>query len=282
LHSDTPSSTESRLLSRLALVAALLLIASASWLIVVQFQSGVRDTMLVAIALVSAAALIFVQRRRAAESQSARARTVERAVQLMDEERAEIAHRLHDGPQQLYTAIRLQAEGARHAIGEGDSGRAADALARLQSLASEASEELRQMTARLHPVVMEQQGLVQALSSLGEMLEEQYRMTVEVQAPAGHWPSQPARDQELYEVAREVAVGGARNGAGRVRMELRRNGAIALVLQLQAGDEAAGPPQIGPTLMRERAQALGARLDLHERTDVTEVTLRLPVESASR
>ena len=270
------------MLSRLALVSALLLIVSASSLIVVQFQSGVRDTMLVAIALVSAAVLIFVQRRRSEESQRARARTVERAVQLMDEERAEIAHRLHDGPQQLYTAIRLQAEGARHAISEGDSSRAADALARLQALASEASEELRQMTARLHPVVMEQQGLVQALSSLGEMLEEQYRMTVEVKAPAGHWPSQPERDQELYEVAREVAVGGARNGAGRVRMELSRNGAIGLVLQLQAGEPAAGPPQIGPTLMRERAQALGAHLDLTERTDVTEVTLRLPMEPASR
>jgi signal transduction histidine kinase len=103
-----------------------------------------------------------------------------------------------------------------------------------------------------------------------------------VKAPAGHWPSQPERDQELYEVAREVAVGGARNGAGRVRMELSRNGAIGLVLQLQAGDATAGPPQIGPTLMRERAQALGARLGLTERTDVTEVTLWLPMETASR
>ena len=269
-------------MSRLALVSALLLIASAGWLIVVQFQSGVRDTLLVTVALVSAAGLLIVQRRRSDDSQRARARTVERAVQLMDEERAEIARRLHDGPQQLYTAIRLQAEGARHAIGEDDPGRAAEALARLQALASEASEELRQMTARLHPVVMEQQGLVQALSSLGEMLEEQYRMTVEVEAPAGHWPSQPERDQELYEVAREVAVGGARNGAERVRMELRRNGAIALVLQLQAAGDAAGPPQIGPTLMRERAQALGAHLDLTQRTDVTEVTLRLPMEVTSR
>jgi len=270
------------MLSRLALVSALLLIASASWLIVVQFQSGVRDTLLVAIAIISAAGLVFVQRRRSEESQRARARTVERAVQLIDEERADIAHRLHDGPQQLYTAIRLQAEGARHAITEGDSVRAADALARLQALASEASDELRQMTARLHPVVMEQQGLVQALSSLAEMLEEQYRMTVEVAAPSGQWPSQPERDQELYEVAREVAVGGARNGAGRVRMELSRNGAIALVLQLQAGDATAGPPQIGPTLMRERAQALGARLYLTEHMNVTEVALRLPMESASR
>jgi signal transduction histidine kinase len=270
------------MLSRWALVSALLLIASASWLIVVQFQSSLRDAALVAIALISAGGLAFVQRRRSEESQRARARTVERAVQLIDEERAEIAHRLHDGPQQLYTAIRLQAEGARHAITEGDSDRAADALARLQSLASEASDELRRMTARLHPVVMEQQGLVQALSSLAEMLEEQYRMTVEVDAPSGQWPSQPERDQELYEVAREVAVGGARNGAGRVRMELSRNGAIALVLQLQAGDDAAGPPQIGPTLMRERAQALGARLDLTEHTNVTEVALRLPMESAAR
>ena len=139
------------MLAQLALVAALLLVVSASSLIVVQFQSGVRDTMLVAIALVSAAVLLLAQRRRAEESQRARARTVERAVQLMDEERAEIAHRLHDGPQQLYTAIRLQAEGARHAISEGDPSGAPDALARLQALASEASEELRQMTGPAAP-----------------------------------------------------------------------------------------------------------------------------------
>src|SRR3954463_9957127 len=85
-------------------------------------------------------------------------------------ERQEIASRLHDGPQQLMTAIRLLADGAQHALETGQTEQAGRTLKRLQQLAMEAAEELRRLSGSLHPVALEQSGLVQALPGLTQTL----------------------------------------------------------------------------------------------------------------
>ena len=107
-------------------------------------------------------------------------------LRTVEDERSQIAHRLHDGPQQVLTAIRLLADGIRHALENDETQRALEGLERLEQLAMEAGDELRQMTARLYPVVMEQLGLLQALGSLGETIEEEYgTLAVSSCRPAG-------------------------------------------------------------------------------------------------
>ena len=79
-------------------------------------------------------------------------------LRMLDDEREQVAHELHDGPQQLLAAIRLMADAVAHAVREGDEQRASEALRRLEEHAGEASDELRETTRQLHPVVLEQRG----------------------------------------------------------------------------------------------------------------------------
>src|SRR6516162_2394690 len=83
-----------------------------------------------------------------------------------DRERQQLAADIHDGPQQTTTALRLLADGARHALEHGDVDQARGALERIEQLAKEASDQLRRVSAMLDPVVLERRGALQALASL--------------------------------------------------------------------------------------------------------------------
>jgi hypothetical protein len=63
----------------------------------------------------------------------------------LEEERRALAERLHDGPQQIMTAMRLVADGTRHALDEGDVERARLGILRLEQLAAEGANELRRL-----------------------------------------------------------------------------------------------------------------------------------------
>jgi len=67
------------------------------------------------------------------------------------DERRALADRLHDGPQQILTALRLVADGTRHALEQGDLERALLGLRRLEELAAQGAGELRRMCEDLDP-----------------------------------------------------------------------------------------------------------------------------------
>ncbi len=186
-------------------------------------------------------------------------------LRTVEDERSLIAHRLHDGPQQVLTAIRLLADGIRHALENGETVRALEGLERLEQLAIEAGDELRQMTARLYPVVMEQLGLLQALGSLGETIEEEYGTLCQVELPA-RWPSgNDERDTAIYHVARESSLHAARNAAAPITIRLSTT---ADASELAVSAPPCPPlPAAAVLLLRERAARIGGRIEIASGTD---------------
>ena len=78
----------------------------------------------------------------------------------------------------------------------------------------EAADELRRMSGSLHPVVLEQQGLLQALGSLSETLRGASTASQAADAPAPHGRPRDERARHgLYHVARETSLHAARRGA---------------------------------------------------------------------
>ena len=181
-------------------------------------------------------------------------------LRTVEDERSLIAHRLHDGPQQVLTAIRLLSDGIRHALDEGEIQRAREGLERLEELAIEASEELRRMTGRLYPVVMEQRGLLQALGSLAETIEEEYGVSSFVELPAA-WPlGDDERDTALYHVAREAALHAARANATPISIQLSADGAV---IGLRVAAPGCPPYEDAVVLLlRERATRIGGRVEI--------------------
>jgi two-component system, NarL family, sensor histidine kinase UhpB len=203
-----------------------------------------------------------------------RGRLIDHMLETGDAERATVAHRLHDGPQQSLAAIRLIAEGVRFALDTGDIPTASRRLEQLEEVAASAGDELRRMTAALHPVVMEQLGLLQALGSLAENLEEDYRTTASVSLPR-EWPAGDAeRDRTVYQVAREASTQLARAGATELRLSL-----LPQSDTLELTIEALGPatlPDLTGLVLTERAHHIGGEVAVTS-GDATTIVLTAPV-----
>jgi signal transduction histidine kinase len=275
------SSTERRLAlavvaaGALGLAAVVELVGSLDWLDLVLTASAV---MIAAIAVDRSGAALHAERHAARE----RGALFDHMLRAIDGERQALAHRLHDGPQQSLTAVRLMCDAALEAIGRGDVDRAREVLERLELLAAESADDLRRTVGRLHPVVMQQQGLVQALGSLAETVHEEYGVATAFERPRDGWDAEAERDTAIFQIAREAAVNAARYGRPPVTIGLTRSPAdICLSVEDTGGGLAEnGDLGIGIRMMRERAARIGADLDLETEPGVrTRVRLRVPVRT---
>ena len=203
-------------------------------------------------------------------------------LDAIDAERETLAHCLHDGPQQTLTAVRLMCDVVRDAISKGDVHHAEEVLGRLERLASDAADDLRRTVGRLHPVVMQQQGLVQALGSLAETVHEEYGVTTTFNRPHGGWEAEEDRDTAIFQIAREAAVNAARHGRPPVLISLQRS-PVDIHLSVEdrggalSGNGHAPREGVGIRMMRERAARIGAELTLESAPGTrTVVSLHVP------
>jgi signal transduction histidine kinase len=205
-------------------------------------------------------------------------------LRTLDDERAALAMRLHDGPQQTMTAVRLMCDVIADAIRTGDVDRATEVLARLEDVASGAADDLRRTVARLHPVVMEQQGLIQALGSLAETVHEEYGVDASFSRPASGWEGDVERDTAIFQIAREAAINAARHGRSPVSISLEHDESrISLAVEDAGGTLPPSPGGgIGIRMMQERATQIGAAITLDASPGRwSAVRLELPVAGAS-
>ena len=199
---------------------------------------------------------------------------LDHVLRTIDGERQEIASRLHDGPQQLMTAIRLLADGAQHALETGHTEQAAATLERLQQLTVEAADELRRLSGSLHPVALEQSGLVQALAALTETLQDEHGIAAHLTAPEERSSRDNAHDAAVYMIARETAVNAARAGATSVAIELTQgHRSLRLRIEIRGWDD---PDPAVALLLRERAVRIGGTLEVADQDPVV-VMLTAPL-----
>jgi two-component system, NarL family, sensor histidine kinase UhpB len=204
-------------------------------------------------------------------------------LRTLDDERAALALRLHDGPQQTMTAVRLMCDVIADAIRTGDVDRATEVLDRLEDVASAAADDLRRTVARLHPVVMEQQGLIQALGSLAETVHEEYGVEASFTRPASAWQGDVERDTAIFQIAREAAINAARHGRSPVSISLEHDETLISLAVEDAGGTLPGTPGggIGIRMMQERATQIGAAITLDRSPgEWSAVRLELPVAGA--
>ena len=256
------SSTDRRLAAVIALAAA----AAGVALVVLTTSNWLHA----ALVLVAAAVAWFTTDRALRTTQALAGRGREQGelfdqmLRTIDEERASLAMRLHDGPQQTMTAVRLMCDVVGDSVRTGDVARATEVLDRLEHVASAAADDLRRTVARLHPVVMEQQGLIQALGSLAETVQEEYGVDATFARPSSTWDADNDRDTAIFQIAREAAINAARHGRPPVTISLEREeGRIYLSIEDTGGMlPTAARGGIGLRMMRERASRIGAAITL--------------------
>ena len=235
-------------------------------------RQNITDTMLwvgavavFGVALISAGALVLnLSEHRSAEAKlRALAREV---VKSQEDERARLARELHDGVSQALVATKLLIESAQHEPAASD---------RLQSLAlkrlNSTLAEVRHLSHALRPALLDTLGLPAALEHLAGEFDAAGGVRFETRVEGAQVDLPEAVKTALFRIAQEALNNAARHaGAAAVTQVLRFSPAGGLVLEIRddgcgfdaEAAQARADQGLGLRSMRERAAALGARLDL--------------------
>jgi PAS domain S-box-containing protein len=170
---------------------------------------------------------------RAAELEASRARIVAAA----DDARRRIERDLHDGAQQRLVAASLALRVAERRLVESPES-AAMMLVRARTELEAGLEELRELARGIHPAVLTDHGLVDALRALAE------RAAVPVRIECGVSERFEARiETALYYCATEALTNVVKHaGATHVRLRLRREDGL---VALEVADNGCGGAQSG-------------------------------------
>jgi signal transduction histidine kinase len=194
------------------------------------------------------------------------ARLYERSRELtITQERARIAHDLHDAVAQKLFSLRLTAQAAATVL-DRDPGRARAELAEVTRLAAEAADELRSAVIELRPAALDEDGLAATLRAQVQVLDRAHAAAVTFACDQPH--ALPAAQEEaMLRVAQEALHNALRHAApGRVEVLLARRG---IGSALRVSDDGTGfDPEavrragrhLGLVSMRDRATGVGGTL----------------------
>lgn len=206
------------------------------------------------------------------------AMSTRRALQAQEAERQRISAELHDEVGQSLTVVLLGLKRARDAAPP----ELAEELGSAQEITRTSLEEIRRIAGRLRPGLLEDLGLVSALSALATELGAHSRVDVR----RGFAPGLPALTPEVelvvFRVAQEALTNVARHAhADLVELSLSRQGDR---VALRVADDGVGADRIvaaaGIRGMRERATMVDGQLSVGPRVGGgTEVRLVVPALS---
>ncbi|HET7551563.1 MAG TPA: sensor histidine kinase [Gemmatimonadaceae bacterium] len=203
-------------------------------------------------------------------------------ITAQDEERSRIARELHDSTAQSLTAIVLQLSAAAR---DARVPEIAARLSEVKEMAGMALEEVRTLSHRVHPRVLDDLGLVAAVRWLARQARDSsdVDITVDALGETDRIPAQVA--SVLYRVAQEALTNAVRHAAPTTVAIVVR--ADANTATLEVSDDGRGfdiaeaearRPGMGLFSMRERVSLVDGQLDLTSLPGSgTRVVARIPL-----
>jgi two-component system NarL family sensor kinase len=202
-----------------------------------------------------------------------RARVSHLAAQVIgaaDAERAHFARELHDSTAQQLSALEMLVAATRQELGEGATPALRHRLGVMHEIATEALAEVRTLSHRVHPGVLDHLGLAGALKTLARRTLEPAGVHAIVEVDDA--PVTPAVASVLYRVAQEAMANAIRHGSpASVVLRLRVDAGRA---ELTVADDGAGfdvaraereRPGMGLWMMQERLMLVDGELVLRSR-----------------
>ncbi|HEV2491552.1 MAG TPA: PAS domain S-box protein [Terriglobia bacterium] len=197
-----------------------------------------------------------------------------RLLQLQDEERRRLARELHDSTAQTLSAITLNLSVVKRYAGFDKNARAFKALAESLDLARDAGRELRTMSYLLHPPLLDEVGLAQALRWYEDGFVERtgIRVSLEMTENLARLPSD--LETALFRIVQECLTNIHRHSGSPtaeirlaqdtewMTLEVRDRGEGLSAETLQQVNSAASTLGVGIRGMQERVRQLGGRIEL--------------------
>ncbi len=208
-----------------------------------------------------------------------------RLIEAQEAERLRVSRDLHDSVNQILAAARMQLRCVEESVAATNPA-SAEALGRCDELLAQALEESRHIAHNLRPSDLDRVGLAGACQNLCQQFQGRTRLALKVQIGRLNGSLPPAVELNLFRILQEALANAESHANARsIRVSLESQGDIVcLVIQddgrgfnaaaLSAKGELAG---LGLTNMRERAAAIGGRLEVVSAPGRgTRITVRVP------
>lgn len=238
----------------------------------------------------AAAAFIVIARdvSELADARQLQARLYRQLLTAQEDERGRIARELHDGIAQTLVTLAM---GLGLAADAAPPGAAQDGLRDLGRSASEALVEIRRMVQGLHPLVLDDLGLVAALHRLTETVTKAHGVRAELvvtAAPVGRLPR--GLEAALYRITQEALANVAKHAHARtvdVALEVADGRVHLSVADDGRGFTPAERPRaaggMGLPGLRERAERFGGTCRVQSQPGHgTTVTVDIPIPEGDR
>lgn len=208
----------------------------------------------------------------------------------VSEERLRIAREMHDGMAQVLAYVNTKAQAVGEFLRQGRSDEGKEQLDQLADAARSAYQDIREGILALRTRWTPEQTLSEAMTEFLEHWQEQSGVQTELVMPEV-LPLPPSSELQLLRILQEALANVRKHsGASKAHVLLERRGGdlFARVADDGTGFDPELPrrrrfPRFGLAIMRERAESIGGRLEVHsapEEGTRVEVTLPIPDDRA--
>lgn len=226
------------------------------------------------------------QQARDAELQEDLQRLSARLIKVREDERRSIARELHDEIGQLLTAAKVELTVAQRAIEEG--GGDPDVLDDVRPIVERALQEVRDLSLILHPVLLDDLGLVAAVDWQIKAFRQRHQVTVRFEHETIERRLRPEVETAAYRIVQEAMTNVAKYAKSstcdvvladcgdRLRVEVEDDGQGFSPDEATRGGSGSG---LGLVSIRERAAQLGGLVTIESGPGLgTRLVVELPLE----
>ncbi len=209
-----------------------------------------------------------------------------RLLQLQDEERRRIARELHDSAGQVLTTLGMNLAGIVQKARE-SAPQLVNGAEEAEQLVRELSQEIRTTSYLLHPPLLDESGLPEALSWYIRGLHERGGLNVTIAIPEDFGRLSDDMELVLFRIVQECLTNVHRHSGSKVATIRIARGGEAVTLQVQ--DEGTGIPAeklaqlqsqgggVGIRGMRERVLQAGGEMSIESGESGTTISIALPL-----
>jgi two-component system CheB/CheR fusion protein len=203
-----------------------------------------------------------------------------------EEERRRIARELHDDVSQRLAAIEIDSDQVERSLPSKASA-AKESIQRIRTRIAKLSEDVRQMSHRIHPSIIEDLGLKTALRTLTEEFGRRENMIATFSSDNVPENISLEVSTSLYRIAQEALRNISKHaGQTHTRVSLKEmpNGIQLQVADFGQGfDQDGARPGLGLLSMEERTRHIGGRFQIHSALgEGTRVTVTVPLTAAGQ
>lgn len=212
-----------------------------------------------------------------------------RVVQSQEEERGHLARELHDGTSQTLVSAKLLIESAVESLDRQQHTTTPPALAKALQRLNDSLIEVRRISHRLRPALLDTLGLPAALERLVDEFREEGGVDASMMVGGESFELQPEVKTALFRLTQE-ALTNVRKHAHAQHVHVALNFDDEEGVRLEVSDDGTGfdiqavqlDPRrgIGLRNMRERMEAIGGRLTMNSNAGRTSIEAEVPARSA--